>query len=357
MPWINHVVTGVVLFLAAISIAAAPAQAQVNTLAPKAIPGARPVTVERIKVHSAAVEGNLEKNSADRDVLVVLPPSYAKESARRYPVVYALHGYFIGADQWSKEIHIPASVEGAFAQGNPEAIVVLPDSKTLHNGSMYSRSATTGDFETFVARDLVAYVDSNYRTLPRRESRGLVGHSMGGYGATRIGMNHPDVFGALYIMSPCCLSARSVQGLNAEAQAQLAGVKSLEDSTRLPWMLRATLAAASAWSPNPANPPLYVDLPFEDGKVREDVLASWAANAPLALLDQHISDLRRYRAISIDVGDKDGLAGDTRKLHELLDRYGVAHGFEVYEGDHTSHMGIRFQEHVLPFFGRNLAFR
>ncbi|MGF2030440.1 alpha/beta hydrolase-fold protein, partial [Lactococcus lactis] len=84
-------------------------------------------------------------------------------------------------------------------------IVVLPDSKTGYNGSLYSSSVTTGDFENFIARDLVDYVDAHYRTIPHRSSRGLVGHSMGGYGATRIGLKHPDVFGSLYIMSPCCL--------------------------------------------------------------------------------------------------------------------------------------------------------
>ena len=87
-------------------------------------------------------------------------------------------------------------------------IVVLPDSKTLHNGSMYSSSVTTGDFEQFIAHDVVGYIDAHYRTIPERASRGLVGHSMGGYGATRIGMKHADVFGSLYIMSPCCLSPR-----------------------------------------------------------------------------------------------------------------------------------------------------
>src|SRR5690606_38799384 len=100
------------------------------------------------------------------------------------------------------------TVEGAFATGAREMIVVLPDSKTVHNGSMYSASVTTGNFEAYIARDVVAYVDAHYRTIPARESRGLVGHSMGGYGASRIGMKHADVFGSLYIMSPCCMSPR-----------------------------------------------------------------------------------------------------------------------------------------------------
>ena len=105
-------------------------------------------------------------------------------------------------------------------------IVVLPDSKTVHNGSMYSSSVTTGDFENYIAHDVVAYIDAHYRTIPNRDSRGLVGHSMGGYGASRIGMKHADVFGSLYIMSPCCLSPRGAPGrANPANEEALAAVK------------------------------------------------------------------------------------------------------------------------------------
>src|SRR4051794_2630816 len=181
---------------------------QVKTTVPDVVPGAPPDTVEHITIHGTTLEGNLEGDAVDRPALVFLPPSYARERNRRYPVVYALHGYSIGAEQWSQEIHVPQTIEGAFALGAKEMIVVLPDSKTVHNGSMYSSSVTTGDFESYVAHDVVNYIDAHYRTIPNRISRGLVGHSMGGYGATRIGMKHADVFGSLYIMSPCCLSPR-----------------------------------------------------------------------------------------------------------------------------------------------------
>ena len=176
--------------LALACAAIASASAQVKTTVPDAVPGARPATIERITIHGKALEGNLEGDAVDRPVIVFLPPSYASDRNRRYPVVYALHGYSIGAEQWTQEIHVPQTIEGAFARGAREMIVVLPDSKTVHNGSMYSSSVTTGDFETFIARDVVSYIDAHYRTIPRRESRGLVGHSMGGYGASRIGMKH-----------------------------------------------------------------------------------------------------------------------------------------------------------------------
>jgi S-formylglutathione hydrolase FrmB len=329
--------------------------AQVKTEVPPAVPGAKPAKMEHIKVHGAALEGNLEGDAVDRDVLVFLPPSYATQKARRYPVVYALHGYSIGAEQWSGEIHVPQTIEGAFAQGAQEMIVVLPDSKTIHNGSMYSSSVTTGDFERFVSHDLVAYIDAHYRTIAKRTSRGLVGHSMGGYGASRIGMKHSDIFGSLYIMSPCCMSARQAGPANADMEKTLEEVKTATDSAKLPFGLRAQLATAAAWSPNPKNPPLYLDLPTVNGQVRADVLAKWAANAPLSFVDQYIGNLRQYRGIAIDVGDQDNLRIDAGKLHEILDSYGVANSFEIYHGTHTSAVADRFQNHVMPFFSENLC--
>jgi S-formylglutathione hydrolase FrmB len=329
--------------------------AQVQTEVPAVVPGAKPVAVEHIKVHGTSLEGNLEGDAVERDVLVFLPPSYAKEKSRRYPVVYALHGYSIGAEQWSHEIHVPQTIEGAFAHGAKEMIVVLPDSKTVHNGSMYSSSVTTGDFERFISRDLVSYIDAHYRTIPERRSRGLVGHSMGGYGSTRIGMKHADVFGSLYIMSPCCLSPRPGGPGNADLEKTLEAVKTPEDSAKLGFFPRAMLASAAAWSPDPKNPPLYLDLPTKDGQPQPDVVAKWTANAPLAFIDQYIDNLREYHGISIDVGDQDGLRVDTAKLHGVLDNYGIANGFEEYHGTHTSAVAVRFQDHVMPFFSENLC--
>ena len=132
-------------------------------------------------------------------------------------------------------------------------------------------------------------------------------------------------------------------------------MKTPEDSAKLPFGARAQLASAAAWSPNPKNPPLYLDLPRKAGEPQPDVLAKWAANAPLDFIDQYIGDLRQYRAISMDVGDKDGLRTDTGKLHDVLDKYGIANSFEVYQGTHTSAVAVRFQNYVMPFFSKNLC--
>jgi enterochelin esterase-like enzyme len=340
-------------------------QAQVETIVPSVVPGAKPAAVEHIKIHGTALEGNLEGDAIDRDVIVFLPPSYKHDQARRYPVVYALHGYSIGAEQWSHEIHVPQTIEGAFAQGAKEMIVVLPDSKTIYNGSMYSSSATTGDFERFISHDVVAYIDAHYRTIAKRESRGLVGHSMGGYGASRIGMKHSDVFGSLYIMSPCCMSPMGSGGPGTAdeqkeraiaSEKKIAGAKSPADAAALlPGFGSAQLATAAAWAPNPKNPPLYLDLPTKDGIPVPEVQAKFAANAPLAFIDQYIGNLKQYRAIAIDVGDQDGLRIDAGKLHGILDSYGIANSFEIYSGTHTSAVADRFQNHVMPFFSKALC--
>ena len=351
-----------------IAIAIVPSVwAQVQTEVPAVIPDAKPVTVEHIKIHGKSLEGNLEGEAVDRDVIVFLPPSYSKDIHRRYPVVYALHGYFIGAEQWTHEIHVPQTIEGAFAQGAKEMIVVLPDSKTIYNGSMYSSSITTGDFENFIAHDVVTYIDAHYRTLPDRLSRGLVGHSMGGYGATRIGMKHPDVFGALYIMSPCCLSPMTGGGPGPADQMKeraiagekkAAAAKSPADlAAESPGFAGAQYATAAAWAPDPKNPPLYFDLPTKDGVPQPEIVAKYAANAPLAFADQYIGNLKKYRAIAIDVGDLDGLRFDTIKLHNVLDTYSIPNSFQLYHGTHTSAVADRFQNHVMPFFSKNLCFQ
>jgi len=321
--------------------------------------GARTGTVEHIIVHGKALEGNLEADSPDREVTVYLPPSYAGDQARRYPAVYLLHGYGGRDDTFNGRLaKLPESADKlAAAQGFSELIVVMPNAFTLHKGSMYSNSVTTGDWERFVAQDLVAYIDGHYRTIAARMSRGLAGHSMGGYGALRIGMKRPDVFSSLYIMSACCLTPNpdprgetmtAAEAIKTRAQAEEAGRgRGFGPS--------ASLASAAAWSPNPDNPPLYLDLPVKDGKLRPDILAKWAANAPLAMLTDHVDGLKKYYAIAIEIGTKDNLIGSNRQLHEAMTRLKIAHSFEEYDGDHTNKVGERIERNVLPFFSKDLA--
>jgi enterochelin esterase-like enzyme len=347
-----------------------PAQTQPNAgNAPKG-------SVERIKVHGASLEGNLEGDSPDRDVVVYLPPSYAKSPKRRYPAVYFLHGYSVGVEAYVKLLNLPEMADNAIAAGAREMILVLPDAFTVYNGSMYSNSPTTGDWEGFLSRDLVAYIDSHYRTVADRDSRGLSGHSMGGYGTVRVGMKHPEVFSALYAMSSCCLmnnpalpppAPEGARGRgNAPAPPAPTPASAQGNNARGPaaegrgrggaGFGNVMSAEAAAWSPDPANPPQYFDLPTKDGQIQPLVAAKWVANSPLAMVSQYVPNLKQYRAIVMDVGDKDGLNGMNVELDREFTRLGITHVFEQYDGDHGNRVASRFQNNLLTFFSQQLKF-
>lgn len=219
-----------------------------------------PGSTERIKVHSKALEGNLAGDPADRDVSVYLPPSYQKEKKRRYPVLYLLHGFTDSDDKWfglvKHWINLPAVLDQAFsAPGAVEMIVVMPNAFNRYQGSMYSTSATNGDWEEFITSELVAHIDRTYRTLPRPESRGLAGHSMGGYGAIRNAMKRPGVFSSVYLLSPCCMAPPDPQRFGPGV-ARAEAIKHPPEIEKADFFTKAMLASAAAWSPDPRNPPL-----------------------------------------------------------------------------------------------------
>ncbi len=316
-------------------------------------------TVERIKVHGQALEGNLEGDSPQRDVSIYLPPSYKTNGKRRYPVVYLLHGFTDSDDQWfgmrRHFIDVPVVADKALSSGAArEMILVMPNAYTAYQGSMYSNSVTTGDWETFVTQDLVSYIDSHYRTIAAANSRGLAGHSMGGYGTIRIGMKHPEIFSCIYVLSPCCLTPN----LNpqAESMALAEAIRSSADLAKADFRTKATIASAAAWSPNPKSPPLFFDLPTKDRQLQPMVVAKWTANAPLVMIDQYIPNLKRLRAIAIDVGTEDvGIAAGTKVLDQVLTQYDIRHTFELYQGNHVNRIAERVETKVLPFFSSHLS--
>jgi S-formylglutathione hydrolase len=314
-------------------------------------------TVEKIKVHGKSLEGNLEGDSPDRDVFVYLPPSYASSQNQRYPVVYLLHGYGLTGERWVPFIGLPAAADKDIAAGTAkEMILVSPDAYTIYNGSMYSNSVTTGDWEAFLTQDLVAYIDSHYRTVADRMSRGLAGHSMGGYGTWRLAMKYPEVYSSIYAMSSCCLMNNPASQGRGGAAAAPKKAPPKGNNGRGGGFANVQLAEGAAWSPNPKNPPQFLDLPTKDGELQPAVAAKWVANSPLAMVDQYIPSLKKYHAIAMEVGLQDGLAASNQELDQALSRFDVVHTFETYEGDHTNRVKERFETKVLPFFSNNLTF-
>jgi len=314
--------------------------------------------LERIKIHGKSLEGNLMGESADPEVSIYLPPSYASDRTRRYPVVYLLHGY-TGSDLGyfgpsGRQLHVIA--ERVFAAGTAkEMILVMPNCMNAYGGCMYSNSVTAGDWEGYVADDLVAYMDKNYRTIATREGRGLAGHSMGGYGTIRIAMKRPDVFAAIYALSSCCLNEGNVRPGRGGQPSPAEAIRTIEEA-RGNRGAQGTLARAAAWAPNPANPPLYLDLPTRNGEVQPSIAVKWAANSPVAMLDQYVPNLKKLKAIALDIGLQDNLITSNKVFVEGLTRFGLAHTFETYEGDHGNRIPQRLEEKVLPFFSKTLSF-
>ncbi len=327
------------LAFAALGLTATPALAQENA------------RIELTSFHSRAMEGNLEGNDLERDVYVVTPPGYDENPTRHYPVVYFLHGYFATPQMYQQSMNFDQSVQAAAEAGN-EMILVIPDGHSKLKGGFYSSSPVVGDYETMVARDLVSWVDANYRTIADPDSRGLSGHSMGGYGTIRIAMKHPGVFSSIYMMSACCLPP---QPINAEQAASIDAMTNADvDGAQFGALAGASTGAA--WAPDPtAENDLLVDTTLaEDGTVDKLVEYRMAANSPVVMLPQYLNSLNELEAFAIDIGDADFLLEGNRTFMAELDRFGVEYEFELYEGDHGNRIADRLRTDLLPFFGTHL---
>ncbi len=345
---------------------------------------AQTATVVEETVHSVALEKNLLGDSPERSVTVYLPPGYAQSSRSRYPAVYLLHGYLGSNKVWSERI--PRLMDRLIAARKiREMIIVMPDGSNRYGGSFYTNSISTGNWEDFISRDLTKFIDTKYRTLSQASSRGIAGHSMGGYGAIKLAMKHPEVYGAVYGLSACCLGWGVDLSLTNPAwdktldfkttddflKAENGFFKEQEERRRGPaptalgdsFYSIAFMALSAAWSPNPRNSPLYASFPVEgrDG-ARKPVPkeeARWSANMPLAMLDRYRSNLSQLGAIAFDVGTEDEFPHIVTGAHALsraLERNRIQHSFEEYEGTHGNRIPERIELRVLPFFSRTLEF-
>ncbi|WP_198512305.1 alpha/beta hydrolase family protein [Flavobacterium sp. 1] len=317
-------------------------------------------TVIHTQLYGHSLEGNLSNDTADRSICVYLPPSYKQSSKKRYPVVYFLHGFTDNDTKWygleKHWIDLPAILDSLNSNGHQEMIFVTADAKTRFGGSMYSNSATTGNWEDYISTELVNYVDSHYRTFAKPSARGIAGHSMGGYGALRIALKHPEVFSSLYLLSPASLAPFKTVAGPADL-AKMETVKTVSDFEKADFALKYAFASAAAWSPNPNNPPFFIDLPVKSGKPVPEIMAKWSANAPLVYIDQYISALAKMQAIGFDAGDKDAaIALTVKSLDSTLTSYNIQHSSAIYEGTHIDHIGQRIKDVMVPFFEKNLKY-
>jgi len=327
-------------------------------------------------VHSRALEGNLLGDSPDRSMIVYLPPSYERSPARRYPVLYLLHGNGGTGMDWIdgsyQGLNIKTTMDSLIAAGgSKEMIVVMPDASNAFGGSHYVNSTATGRWADFIARDLVEYVDKTYRTLASSASRGLAGHSMGGRGTLFLAATTPGVYGAIYALSAGKMAFEKYPPFTDSVWRRVlslwdpggTGFRHLRDSN-LDWVpddVVVPLSFAAAYSPNPAKPPFYADLPVDlhDGAVTvvDSVFQRWVAEDPITVVRAHPENLRRLRAVYLSCGTSDGLIGANRLMAQVLDDIRVPYTFEEYEGDHDGQIRERMTTKVLPMFSRILVFQ
>jgi S-formylglutathione hydrolase FrmB len=350
--------------VAAVLLAAGRGVAQQTPQAPER--GTRGMVVDT--VHSRVLQSNKYGDSPNREVLVYLPPSYDSSTARRYPVIYLLHGFGSSDRSWARgygTFSIGAAMDSLIAAGTVrEMIVVMPSARTRLGGSFYVNSESTGDWEDFITRELVAYIDGKYRTLARAGSRGLAGHSMGGYGTFALGEHDAgDVYGALYAMSGCCTHfAREMTADQAPIWETLTHVESMSEVQSLGFYPEVFLAMSAAFSPNIDRRPLYVDFPFElkDGQWKgvPTVMGEWIEHSPYDMVPRYAEKLKRLRGFAFDVGTRDQLVPPSTiaAMDSALKRMGVPHTYETYDGDHASGIGLRMTTKVLPFFSQTLDF-
>ena len=324
--------------------------------------------LEHVEFTSEALQDNVAGNPTLRDMTVYLPEGYDPVSSERYPVVYLLHGLpfsdsaYISSSLWDEWIDpnglfqtYPDFPLGGFRpwmdelirQGQVEPMIVaMPDAKTLPYGfCMYTNSALNGNFEDFIAEDVVGFIDANYRTIANKDGRAVIGHSQGGYGAIKLGMKRSDKFGTVAAHSaPLFLGAfqANFPAIIAENPDGLTG----PDPTK--FLTSSIYAFAAAWSPNLDNPPFMVDLPFEfpSGQIIESVWMRWLEHDPATMLQNYLTDFRSLNGIYFDAGLQDvfqfHLLADA--FHQVLDANGVNHTYQNYEGDHFDQAFARLEE-------------
>jgi enterochelin esterase-like enzyme len=300
-----------------------------------------------------------------RRLSIYLPRGYAR-SRQQYPVVYVLPNP-IGDFREDFARHSAAAVfDQAIADKViPPCIFVYADFSTPLGVSWYANSPVTGNWDDFAVKELVPYIDTNFRTVAKSSSRAIVGDFIGGYGALRLGFLHPDVFGTVYAMHPVgtwsgveVFTSRPdwalLEHANSLAEVQNAGFSTL------------FLSMFQAFLPNTAKAPLYVDLPVEETSghfsVDADRMRLLRSRFFIAeLVPQHVDQIKQLRALKIDWPRSDSIYDHVyanQALTHLLNEYGIEHEAEEFNGigEDDAYWGksSRITKEVLPFLGEHL---
>lgn len=327
---------------------------------------AKSQTIER-QLRSEKIAQNKIGTSPIRKMLVYLPGGYDASAPKRYPVIYFLPNPFQDSYRFDFD-HRDAQplFDRAIAMGVIEKfILVAADMNTPLGSSWYVNSPATGNWEDFMVQELVPYIDANFKTLPDRNSRGVAGIFIGGYGAIRFGMKHPDIFGSVYAMHPVGTGT----GVRVSAAIPkwniLVNAKSIED-VKKDSGTRIFTTMFQAHLPDPDKPPLFINLLArqEEDQLNIDanLMDRFRNNFYLeTMIPQYATNLRSLRGFKFDWSRSDAnfdhVYANQAFTHKL-NEFGVTHEAEEYGRAFGADWGVdgRFYTDVLPFFQKFLAF-
>jgi len=302
-----------------------------------------------------------------RKMLIYLPAGYDESSSQRYPVIYFLPNPFEESYRFDFD-HKDAQglFDRAIADGVIRSfILVALDMNTPLGSSWFVNSPVTGNWEDFMIEELVPYIDANFKTIANRDSRGIAGIFIGGYGAIRFGMRHPEVFGTVYAMHPVGTGTGVKLSMAIPKWDILTNAKSIEDVKR-DSATQIFTTMFQAHLPDPHRPPLFIDLVArqEGDQVVIDArrMERFRDNFYLeTMIPQYADNLKSLRGLKFDWSRNDtnfdhvyANQAFTRKLNE----FGIAHEAEEYNGAFGADWGLdgRLYTDALPFFQRHLVF-
>ncbi|MEO8484767.1 MAG: alpha/beta hydrolase-fold protein [Betaproteobacteria bacterium] len=343
-------------------------------------PDGRIVVLEHV---SRVLDGNPLGDPHVRRLPVWLPPGYdegaARGRGRRYPVLFDLVG-FTGSGHahvnWRPfDENVPERVARLIRDRRMgPCVIVFPDCFTSLGGNQYVNSPALGRYADYLTRELVPFVDREFRTLASRDHRGCFGKSSGGYGAIVHGMQRADTWGAIAdhsgdAMFEFCYYTDLPRTLNeldryrlptrrpgpTKPAASVRRVANGRDDGRIRRFLDAVwskekltdgevhalmmLAMAATYDPVPGDP-LGFRMPvnLETGELIAARWRRWKAHDPVEMVRRHAASLRSLRAIYIDCGWRDQyhLHFGARMLSLALARRGIRHVYEEFDDTHSS---------------------
>jgi enterochelin esterase family protein len=308
------------------------------------------VTVITLKHESEILKNNPAGDKHVRDLIVYLPPGYENGDAR-FPVVYCLTGFtgrgkmLLNDNAFSP--NLAERMDALTGDGKiAPMIAVMPDCFTRFGGSQYINSSATGNYEDYLTKEIVPFVDANFRTINDRNSRAVMGKSSGGYGSMIMAMRRSDIFGLACSTAGDCYFelcyqpdfAKAFRAINGNPRALIEkfwneeAKKGKQDFEGL-----NTIGMSACYSPN-ADEELGFDLPFdlETGELRTDVWAKWLEHDPFRLAEKYAENLKSLRLFYLDAGTKDEFALDlgARILSKKLKKLNVPHIHEEFDDGH-----------------------